>query len=86
MSPEVIEVTFKRNRKGFFLNIEELKLKIADYVIVEVEKGIDLGQVTQLGRLVILKDIKSDLKNIIRLANEEDLPCRYARNWYIAIN
>jgi cell fate regulator YaaT (PSP1 superfamily) len=32
-----------------------------------------LGQVSQLGRLVILKDIKSDLKNILRLANEEDL-------------
>jgi cell fate regulator YaaT (PSP1 superfamily) len=73
MSPEVIEVTFKRNRKGFFLNTEETKLKVNDYVIVEVEKGIDLGQISQLGRLVILKDIKADLKNIIRLATEEDL-------------
>jgi cell fate regulator YaaT (PSP1 superfamily) len=73
MSPEVVEVTFKRNRKGYFLNIEELKLKVNDFVVVEVEKGIDLGQITQLGRLVILKDIKSDLKNIQRLANEADL-------------
>lgn len=73
MSPEVIEVTFKRNRKGFFLNSHELQLKINDFVIVEVDKGIDLGQVSQLGRLVILKDIKSDLKNVVRLANEEDM-------------
>jgi len=54
MSPEVVETTFKRNRKGFFLNSEEFDINIGDYVIVEVDKGIDLGLVTQIGRLVML--------------------------------
>jgi cell fate regulator YaaT (PSP1 superfamily) len=73
MSPEVIEVTFKRNRKGFFLNPSDIQLKIGDHVIVEVENGIDLGKVSQIGRLVMLKNIKEDPKNITRIASQDDL-------------
>ncbi len=73
MLPEVVETTFKRNRKGFFINSEELDIKIGDYVIVEVDKGVDLGFVTQLGRLVMLKNIKDEPKKIVRGANPEDL-------------
>jgi len=73
MSPEVVEATFKRNRKGYFLNSEELDVKIGDYVVVEVEKGTDLGQVSQLGRLMMLKDMKDEPKKIIRIANSEDM-------------
>ncbi len=73
MSPEVVETSFKRNRKGYFLNSQELDIKIGDYVIVEVDKGIDLGFVTQTGRLVMLKDMKDEPKNIVRGANSEDL-------------
>jgi cell fate regulator YaaT (PSP1 superfamily) len=73
MSPEVIELSFKRNRKGLFLNPCDIKLKIGEYVIVEVDKGIDLGKVTQIGRLVMLKNIKENPKNIIRIAEHDDL-------------
>ena len=73
MSPEVVETSFKRNRKGYFLNSQELDIKIGDYVIVEVDKGIDLGFVTQTGRLVMLKDMKDEPKKIVRSANSEDL-------------
>ena len=73
MYPEVIEVTFKRNRKGLFLNPADIKLKIGDFTIVEVNNGIDLGRVSQIGRLVILKNIKEDPKNIVRIADENDI-------------
>lgn len=73
MSPEIVETTFKRNRKGFFLNSEELNINIGDYVIVEVDKGIDLGLITQIGRLVMLKNMKDEPKKIVRGANSEDL-------------
>lgn len=73
MSPEVIEVTFKRNRKGYFLNPADIELKINDYVIVEVNNGIDLGRITQIGRLVILKSVKEEPKNIVRIATENDI-------------
>ena len=73
MSPEVVETTFKRNRKAYFLNPAELTLKPGDYVIVEVEKGIDLGQVTQVGRLLMLKDMKDEPKKVMRRASESDM-------------
>jgi cell fate regulator YaaT (PSP1 superfamily) len=73
MLSEVIEATFKRNRKGYFLNSDELEVQLGDYVIVEVDKGIDLGFVTQLGRLVMLKDMKNEPKKILRLASNDDL-------------
>ena len=78
MSPEVVEAVFKRNRKGFYLNSEELDIRIGDFVIVEVEKGIDLGQVSQLGRLVMLKDIKDEPRPILRIATSEDLEKMHA--------
>jgi cell fate regulator YaaT (PSP1 superfamily) len=73
MSPEVIEVTFKRNRRGFFLNPADIKLKISDYVVVEVDNGIDLGSVSQIGRLVMLKNIKENPKNVVRIATHDDM-------------
>jgi cell fate regulator YaaT (PSP1 superfamily) len=72
MSPEVVEVTFKRNRKGYFFNSNDIELKINDYAVVEVDKGEDLGQVTQTGRLVMLKDIKNEPGNVIRKAGPDD--------------
>ncbi len=73
MSPELIEVVFKRNRKGFYLNVAEIPLKIGDPVIVEAEKGVDMGTVSQTGRLVMLKDIRSEPKSVLRVAAEEDI-------------
>jgi cell fate regulator YaaT (PSP1 superfamily) len=73
MSPEVIEVAFKRNRKCYYFNPKDIDLKIGDTVIVEVDKGEDLGQITQTGRLVMLKDIKNEPGNVIRKADSADM-------------
>jgi cell fate regulator YaaT (PSP1 superfamily) len=73
MSPEVVEVTFKRNRKNYFFNLNDIDISNNDYVVVEVEKGEDLGQVSQTGRLVMLKDIKQEPGKIIRKADDKDL-------------
>lgn len=72
MSPDVVEVTFKRNRKSYFFNSNDIDLKIGEYAIVEVDKGEDMGQITQTGRLVMLKDIKNEPGNVLRKAGPED--------------
>jgi len=72
MSPEVVEVTFKRNRKNYFFNSNDIVLTVGDYAVVEVEKGEDLGQITQMGRLVMLKDIKQEPGNVLRKAEVVD--------------
>ena len=73
MLPEIVEVAFKRNRKCYYFNPNEIDLKIGDSVIVEADKGEDLGQITQIGRLVMLKDIKNEPGSVIRKAEPKDL-------------
>ena len=73
MLPEIVEVAFKRNRKCYYFNPNEIDLKIGDSVIVEADKGEDMGQITQIGRLVMLKDIKNEPGSVIRKAEPKDL-------------
>jgi cell fate regulator YaaT (PSP1 superfamily) len=73
MSEDLVEVEFKRNRKGYYFSNDDENCHPGDFVIVEVEKGIDLGRISQVGRLVILKDLKDDPRQILRKATSEDL-------------
>ncbi|HGY54311.1 MAG TPA: hypothetical protein ENK44_01290 [Caldithrix abyssi] len=73
MTPEILEVQFKGNKKEHYFNPKNIKVKPGDYVIVEADKGIDLGCVTKIGRLVALSEIRSEPKNLIRKAGKEDL-------------
>lgn len=73
MTPEILEICFKGNKKIHYFNPKEIKVKPGDYVIVEADKGIDLGVVNKLGRLVTLSEIKGEPKNLIRKAAEEDM-------------
>lgn len=73
MTPEILEVSFKGNKSRPYFNPKDIKVKPGDYVIVEAEKGVDLGLVNKVGRLVTLSTIKGEPKNLIRRAAEEDL-------------
>ncbi len=73
MTPEIIEIEFKGSKRVPYFNPKAIKVKPGDYVIVEADKGIDLGRVNKIGRLVALTQIKGKPKNIIRKAVPEDL-------------
>lgn len=73
MTPEIVEISFKGNKRVHYFNPNDIRVKLGDYVIVEAEKGVDLGLVSKIGRLVTLNDIKGEPKNLIRLAEDEDL-------------
>ena len=47
-APQIVEVTFKRTRRGYFV-CEDETLRSGEYVIVDAERGQDLGRVTTLG-------------------------------------
>ena len=78
---QLIEVQFKGDRKGFYFNTENLKLKKGDFIAVEGEKsGHDIGKITIIGDLVAMqmarKKIdtqKTPLKKVYRLATEKDI-------------
>ncbi len=59
---EMVEVTFKNTRKGFYRNTTNLPLAIGDIVAVEASPGHDIGTVTLLGALVDKQIKKANLK------------------------
>jgi cell fate regulator YaaT (PSP1 superfamily) len=50
--PEVVEVRFKNTRKGFYRNVNELRLKRGDIVAVEASPGHDIGIISLAGEIV----------------------------------
>ena len=86
--PQTIEVRFKGTRKGYFVWDDEGEpLRIKDDVIVEVERGRDLGRVTAVGDVASKKcgsgcsgcavgetaEEPQPLKPVVRRATPEDL-------------
>lgn len=74
----IIEVEFKGIRRLFYENVENLPLEKDDYVIVEAEKGIDLGQIHMLGEAIFLKRRERGVllqqeRKVVRKALPEDM-------------
>ncbi|NSW94972.1 MAG: hypothetical protein HPY62_09750 [Bacteroidales bacterium] len=77
---DIVEVRFKNTRKGFYRNVNKLKLEIGDIVAVEASPGHDIGRVSLTGPLVYhqMKKLKvqpstEDLKKIYRKAKPVDI-------------
>ncbi len=76
---DLVEVQFKNTRKGYYHNVNNLRLQKGDVVAVEANPGHDIGVVTLTGRLVKLQikkaNLKSadDIKRIYRIAKPVDM-------------
>ncbi|MEL6624074.1 MAG: regulatory iron-sulfur-containing complex subunit RicT [Bacteroidota bacterium] len=76
----IYEVRFKNTRKSFFRNVNGLRLYIGDQVVVESDRGYDVGTLSlggvlaelQMHKKVGKKPIK-EVPKIYRKANEVDL-------------
>ena len=78
-STDLVEVQFKKTRKGYYHNVAGLELHKGDIVAVEANPGHDIGVVTLTGQLVKLQikkvNLKSedDIRKIYRLAKPTDM-------------
>jgi cell fate regulator YaaT (PSP1 superfamily) len=85
--PEVLEIRFKNTRKGFYNNVNGLRLKRGDIVAVEASPGHDIGIVSLAGEIVDRQRARSrssqqeELKKVYRIAKEADI-----ENWKEAIS
>lgn len=77
---DFVEVQFKNTRKGYFLNSTKIPLEKGDVVAVESSPGHDIGEITLVGRLVLLQMNKNninpekyEIKRVYRKAKENDL-------------
>lgn len=70
---KLVEVAFKGERKAIFKDRNDVDIQEGEYVVVEAERGFDLGTASCVGSLVKLKRGKGETRNIIRKAQESDL-------------
>ncbi len=76
---DIVEIRFKNTRKGFFKNVNALRISPGDIVAVEASPGHDIGIVTLVGELVKeqLKKYKislnSEFKKVYRVAKPTDI-------------
>lgn len=76
---DLVEVSFKNTRVGFYSNPSHLDLKIGDIVAVEGNPGHDIGRISMVGRLVRMQMRKygvrdeSEIKKVFRLATQTDM-------------
>jgi len=69
---KVIGVKFKDNGKTYYFNPKDLTVTKDDCVIVETVRGLEFGYVTLTDREVDEETFQNPLKDVIRVATEED--------------
>ncbi|HEY3155052.1 MAG TPA: stage 0 sporulation family protein [Candidatus Eisenbacteria bacterium] len=70
---ELIEVVFKGRRREYFTNPREIPVEHGDWVIVQADRGIDLGKVHHTSEWVKREDAPGKLRELLRPAQPEDL-------------
>ncbi len=70
---KVIGVRFKPAGKIYYFSPVEFEIKNGDRVIVETSRGIEFGEVVIAPKEISDKEIIKPLKDVMRLATEEDI-------------
>jgi cell fate regulator YaaT (PSP1 superfamily) len=70
----IVQVEFKGERREYFVNAKSLPLEAGDYVVVQVERGRDVGRVVRIGEsLDRMAKAKPVTQEVIRKASPDDL-------------
>ena len=76
---KALEIEFKGGRKTFYANPQEFPFSIGDLVVVQADKGEDLGRVINMGSLVDRRAGDQEQLQIIRKPNIKDIQ-KYQEN------
>ena len=70
---KILEIEFQGGRKAFYANPQEFPFLIGDMVVVQAERGEDMGMVVNMGSLVDKRAGTGEFPQIIRKPSKEDL-------------
>lgn len=76
---EAIQIRLREEGNILYYYTNNIRSKVGDYVIVEVERGQDYGQVISEPEVILKSNLDKPLKKIIRIATKEDM-CRINEN------
>jgi cell fate regulator YaaT (PSP1 superfamily) len=69
----IVQVEFKGERRDYFLNAKRLPIEVGDYVVVQVERGRDMGVVIRTGSILDkITEIRQVKQEVLRKASDED--------------
>ena len=71
--PNVVNVRFRNRGKSYYFDPGALEIKTGDSLVVETSKGLELGECVEGCHEVPEDGVVQPLRNVIRLATEEDL-------------
>jgi cell fate regulator YaaT (PSP1 superfamily) len=71
---KIVQVEFKGERTAYFVNNKSLPVELGDYVVVQVERGRDMGRIIRCGQgLNSIAELRPITQELLRKANEEDV-------------
>jgi cell fate regulator YaaT (PSP1 superfamily) len=70
----IVQVEFKGERTDYFLNAKNFPIEIGDYVVVQVERGRDMGKVIRTGPdLEKITHVRPVTQEVLRKSTEDDI-------------
>ena len=72
-SVEIVGINFREAGKIYYFAPDKLNCKVGDKVIVETSRGIEMGTVKVANKKVPASEIVPPLKNVTRIATEDDI-------------
>jgi cell fate regulator YaaT (PSP1 superfamily) len=70
---EIVGVRFKRAGRVYYFDPAGIELELNDWVVVETERGTEVGRVVISPKQVLSSEVTEPLRPVLRRAEEEDL-------------
>ena len=70
---KILEIEFKGGRKDFYDNAQEFPFIVGDLVVVQAEKGEDLGRIVNMGSLLDKRAGNQEFRQVVRKPSKENL-------------
>jgi len=70
---EIVGIRFKKAGKVYYFDPAGIDLKVDDHIVVETTRGTELGYVVIAPKQVLVNEITTPLKPVIRKADEDDI-------------
>ena len=71
--PQVVGIRFKKAGKIYYFDPGTVEPSLGDTVILETARGMEMGQVVMARREVEESDLVAPLRNVVRIATEDDI-------------
>jgi cell fate regulator YaaT (PSP1 superfamily) len=76
----LVQVEFKGERSDYFVNSKRIPIEEDDYIVVQVERGRDMGKVIRVGEILDkVTKVRRITQEVLRKASEDDV-AKYEEN------